>query len=44
VGNVSDKRYREEAGVLFFKYFLNYAVYEMMWKNDTEPDRPPMTI
>jgi len=23
---------------------INYAVYEMMWKNDAEPDRPPMTI
>jgi hypothetical protein len=28
----------------FEHILLNYAFYEMMWKNDAEPDRPPMTI
>jgi hypothetical protein len=44
VGNFSDKRYREEALVLRFLIFLNYAVCEMLRKNDAEPDMPPMTI
>ena len=27
-----------------FFFFENRAVYEMMWKNIVEPDRPQMTI
>jgi len=43
VENVSDKRCREEARILCFLniFVFNYALYEMMWKNDAEPDRPP---
>jgi hypothetical protein len=25
-------------------FFENYAVYEKMWKNVVQPDRPQMTI
>jgi hypothetical protein len=25
-------------------FFLNHSIYEIMWKNIVEPDRPQMTI
>ena len=25
-------------------FFLNLAIYEIMWKNITQPDRPQMAI
>ena len=27
-----------------FFFFLNHAIYEIMWKNDVEPDMPKTTI
>jgi len=30
--------------VTLFIYFLNRAVFEIIWKNTVEPDRPQMTI
>jgi hypothetical protein len=45
--NVSDKSCRENQNTLFmFNSFFpeNYAVYEIMLKNTTEPDRPQMTV
>jgi len=46
--NVSDKICRENQthilhSVTFF-FFVYFAIYEMMWKNKVEPDRPQMTI
>ena len=29
---------------MFNNYFLNHAVYEIMWKNIVEPNRPQITI
>ena len=45
--NVSDKCYGETQNTYFvFKYFFfeNRAVYEIMWKNTVEPDRPQMAM
>jgi len=43
--NVSDKSCRESKNTHFvFNLFLNRAVYEIMWKNNIERDRPQMTI
>jgi len=47
--NVSDKICRENQthvtfSDLFFFFFENRAVYEIMWKNILEPDRPQMGI
>jgi hypothetical protein len=44
--NISDKFVEEiEVHILcpVFLSFENRAVYEMMWKNMLEPDRPQMT-
>jgi hypothetical protein len=30
--------------VIFLNFFENYAVYEVMWKNTVESERPQMTI
>ena len=30
--------------VTFFFFFENHAVYEIMWKNMVQPDKPHMTI
>ena len=45
--DVSDKSYRENKNIHFrFSnfFFFNRAIYEIMWKNIVEPDRPQMTI
>jgi len=43
---VSDKRYKENQNThfTFSNFFENRTVYEIMWKNTEEPDRPQMTI
>jgi hypothetical protein len=47
-GNVSDKIRRENQSTHFmfnnFFFSENRAVYEVMWKNTAQPDRPQMTI
>ena len=40
--NLSNKRCRENRNTTFF--FLNHAIYEIVWKNTVEPGRPQMTI
>jgi hypothetical protein len=45
--NVSDDSFRGSQNTQFmFKNFFaeNHAIYEMMWKNTVQPDRPQMTI
>ena len=44
--NVSDSRFIENQNThfMFNNFFFNHAVYEIMWKNIVEPDRPRMTI
>jgi hypothetical protein len=44
--NVSDKSYREDQNTSYFqlRFSESRAVYEVMWKNMVEPDRPQMTI
>jgi hypothetical protein len=44
--NVSDKNCRENQKTCFvFRNFLsNRAAYEIMWKNNVQPDRPQMKI
>jgi hypothetical protein len=45
--NVSDRSCRVNQNTFYVKYFPpppNCAVYEIMWKNMVEPDRPKMTI
>jgi hypothetical protein len=44
--NVSNRSCRENQNTQFiFHIFLeNCGVYEIMWKNIVEPDRPQMTI
>ena len=46
--NVSHKRCsRENQNTHFMSiqiFFLKRAVYEIMWKNTVQPDRPQMTI
>jgi len=47
IRNVSDKRCRENQNTHFmFNFFSpeSHALYEIMWKNTTEPDKPPMTV
>jgi len=29
---------------MFNNFFFNRAVYEIVWKNAVEPDRPRMTV
>jgi hypothetical protein len=40
--NVSDRSYRESGNThfIFSNFFKNHAVYEIMWKNLVELDRP----
>jgi len=34
-----------KTGILCWTFFLgNHAIYEIMWKNMVEPDRPQMTM
>ena len=44
--NVSDQICKENrnANFMFNNFFLNRAVYEVMWKNTVLPDWPQMTI
>ena len=46
--NISDKNFRENQDTHFVFnnsfFFENYAIYEIMWKNIVEPDRPQMII
>jgi hypothetical protein len=47
--NVSDKRCTEKHNtdiscLITFLFFENLAVYDVMWKNIVDPDRPQMTI
>jgi hypothetical protein len=46
--NVSDKSYRKNQNTDFMLKKLfpheNRAVYEIIWKNMVEPERPQMTI
>ena len=45
--NVSGKRCREDNDTHFkFSNFLpqNRAVYDLVWKNTVQPDRPQMTV
>ena len=45
--NVSDKSCRVNENTFFcvkFFFLKNRAVYEIMWKNTVEPDRPQVTI
>ena len=44
--NVLDKRFREyQCTLLCSKFsFENPAVYEIMWKNTVQPDKPRMTV
>jgi len=45
--NFSDKRYKENRKTHFFSitvFFENRAVYEIMWNNITELNRPQMTV
>jgi len=45
--NVSDEKYKEKSKLTFYapKYFYeNRAIYEMIWKNMVDPDRPKMPI
>jgi hypothetical protein len=44
--NVSDEVCRENQTThfVFSKFFENLAVYEKMWKNTVERDRPQMAI
>ena len=44
---VAETSYRENQNMsLMFNdfFFLNRAIYEIMWKDAVEPDRPQMTI
>ena len=44
---VSDESCREKQNIhfVFNNFFLeNHAVYDIMWKNIVQPDRPQMTI
>ena len=45
--NVSDKSCRENQNThfIFYNFFFDIrAIYEIMWKNMAEPDRPQMTL
>jgi hypothetical protein len=44
--NISDKTYRENQNTFYVQqcFSKNGAVYEIMWKNMEQPDRPQMTI
>jgi len=46
--NVSDLSCRENQNthfmLNFFLWFENNAVYELLWRNIVEPDRPHLTV
>ena len=46
--NVLDNSYRENQNTSFkfnnFLFLKNHAIYEVMWKNNVESDRPQMTV
>ena len=44
--NISDKCCRENLNTFYIqrRFYKNRAVYEIMWKNIVEPERPQMTI
>jgi hypothetical protein len=45
--NVSDRSCGENQNTFYIQYFFffeNCAIYEIMWKNMVQPDRPQMTI
>ena len=45
--NVSDQscRGRQNTQFIFKNFFSeNHAIYQIMWKNTVQPDRPQMTI
>jgi hypothetical protein len=43
--NISNKSCGENQNILYpITFPENSAVYEVMWKNIVEPDRPQMTI
>jgi len=47
IRNFSDKNCRETQNTHFISnnfFFENNAIYEIMWKNVVETDRPQMTI
>jgi hypothetical protein len=47
MGNISDKTCTEKKNTLYVQkiiFFSKSAVYEIIWKNVVEPDRPQMTI
>jgi hypothetical protein len=47
MGNVSNNIFRENQNIFYVQQtflFENPAVYEIMWKNTAEQDRPQMTI
>jgi hypothetical protein len=46
IRNISGKSCRENQNIFYVRYVFSepYAVYERMWKNMVEPDRPQMTI
>jgi hypothetical protein len=48
MGNISDKSCRENQNTHFtFNNFFspeNRAVYDIMWKNAVQPDRPHVTV
>jgi hypothetical protein len=44
--NVSEKSFRENQNTLLCSrtFSENRAVYEIMWKNMVQPDRPEMSV
>ena len=44
--NVSDENYRENQNTFVFNnlFFENRVVYDIMWKNFVEPDRPQLAV
>jgi hypothetical protein len=46
MGNFSDKSCRENQNTrfIFSIFFLNHDLYETVWKNTVQPDRPQMAV
>jgi hypothetical protein len=44
IRNTSNKVVDKIKFCLLFSFFKNPAVYEIMWENTVQPDRPRMTI
>jgi len=42
--NVSDKSSGENQTYILYSVTFFCAIYEIMWKNKVEPDRPQLTI